>query len=203
MASTSSISVAAVANAAGVDGERAEEVGRDPEQAERAGVAREAHPVGREDVPELVIPQIRRQPAGQPQPAPVGTGFGEGAQRLGERRDARGVALGEPHGERVEEHVARVRRGSPVRRAHGLRHLALARAAAEPPGVHGRRDRLEIGLAGRAHLAQGVQPPGRLEQQRRRVATAPGGERDLRAQPLQPRALELVDRRELGVAEER
>ena len=89
----------------------------------------------------------------------------------------------------------------PARRARGLGDLALVRAGAEAPGEHRRRDRLEVGLAG--HLGvQGIEPPGRLEQQRRRVAPAPAGEHDLRAQPLQPRALELVDRPELGGGQE-
>jgi hypothetical protein len=43
IASTSSISVAAVAKAPGVDGERGQVVGHDREEAERAGVARDAH----------------------------------------------------------------------------------------------------------------------------------------------------------------
>ena len=185
-----------------MDGERAEVVRHDPEQAERAGVARQAHAVVREDVPELVVPQVRCQAAGQAQPAPVGFRFRERPQCLRERGDARGVALGEPRGERVEEHVARVRCGPTLRRTDGFRHLALARTGPEAPRVHGRRHRLEVGLAGHRGVER-VQPPGRLKQQRRRIATAPGGERDLRTQPLQPRALELVDRRELGGAEKR
>ena len=93
--------------------------------------------------------------------------------------------------------VGRARGGARGRRARGLGHLALVRAGAEAPGEHRRRERLEVGLAGHRGV-QALEPPGRLEQQRRRVAPAPAGEHDLRAQPLQPRALELVDRPELG-----
>ena len=146
-------------------------------------------------VPELVVPEILREAARQPQPAPVlsaAVGLGERAQRPRERRDRRRIALGEPRHEGVEEQVGRARRRRPVRRARGLGDLALIRAGAEAPGEHRRRDRLEVGLAGHRGV-QGIEPPGRVEQQRRRVAPAPAGERDLRAQPLQPRTLELVD----------
>jgi hypothetical protein len=61
--------------------------------------------------------------------------------------------------------------------------LTLIRAGAEAPGEHYRRDRLEVGLPGHRGV-QGIEAPGRLEQQRRRVAPALAGERDLRAQPL-------------------
>ena len=40
--------------------------------------------------------------------------------------------------------------------------------------------------------------PGGIEQERRSVAAAGAGERDLRAQPLHPRALKLVERGKLG-----
>ena len=183
---------------------RGEVVGHVREQAERAGVARDAHAAGREHVPELVVPEILREAARQPQPAPVlfvAVGLAERAQRLRERRDRRRVPLGEPRHEGVEEHVGRARGVHPVRRARGLGHLALIRAGAEAPGEHRRRDRLEVGLAGHRGV-QGIEPPGRLEQQRRRIAPAPAGEHDLRAQPLQPRALELVERPELGGREQ-
>jgi hypothetical protein len=94
----------------GVDVERGEVVECVGEQAERAGVAREAHAAGREQVPELVVPEILREAAGQPQPAPVlaaAVGLAERAQRLRERRDGRRVAHGEPRHEGVEEHVKR------------------------------------------------------------------------------------------------
>ncbi len=71
------------------------------------------------------------------------------------------------------------------------------RAGAQAPGEHRRRERLQVGLPGQRGV-QRIEPPGRLEQQRRRVAPALARERDLGAQPLQPRALELVDRPELG-----
>ena len=128
-------------------------------------------------------------------PPPSGSSNARSACESGATR--RRVALGEPRHERVEEHVGRRPGRRPARRARGLGHLALIRAGAEAPGEHRRRDRLEVGLAGHRGV-EGLEPPGRLEQQRRRVAPAPAGEHDLRAQPLQPRALELVERPELG-----
>ena len=94
----------------GMDVERGEVVERVREQVERAGVAREAHAAGRERVPELVVPEILREAARQPQPAPIvsaAVGFGERAQRPRERRDGRRIPLGEPRHEGVEEQVGR------------------------------------------------------------------------------------------------
>ena len=53
-----------------MDVERGEVVERVGEQVERAGLARQAHAVGRKQVPELVFPKILREAARQPQPAP-------------------------------------------------------------------------------------------------------------------------------------
>ena len=55
------------------------------------------------------------------------------------------------------------------------------------------RERLEIRLAGQRRV-EWLEPSGRGEQQRRGVAAAPAGEHDLRAQPLETRALKLVER---------
>ena len=173
----------------GMDVERGEVVERVREQAERAGVARDAHAAGREHVPELVVPEILREAARQPQPAPVlsaAVGLAERAQRPRERRDRRRVPLGEPRHEGVEEQVGRARRLRPARRARGLGHLALIRAGAEAPGEHRRRDRLEVGLAGHRGV-QGIEPPGR-----RRAAAAArrarAGWRTRSARPTAPAA---------------
>ena len=187
-----------------MDVERGEVVERVREQVERAGVTREAHAAGRERVPELVVPEILREAARQPEPAAIlsaAVGFAERPQRPRERRDGRRVPLGVPRHEGVEEQVGRALGLRPGRRACGLGDLALVRTGSEAPGVHRRRDRLEVGLAG--HLGvERIEPPGRLQQQRRRVAPAPAPEHDLRAQPLQPRALELVDRPERGAVQQ-
>ncbi len=66
-------------------------------------------------------------------------------------------------------------------------------AAHQPVGRERRGERVEVGLA-RERRVQRLQPLGGLEQQRRSVAAARRGERDLRAQQLCPRAVELVQR---------
>jgi hypothetical protein len=54
-----------------------------------------------------------------------------------------------------------------------------------------------MGLASH-HGVERLEAPGGIEEQRRSVAATRAGEGDLRAQPLQPRALKLVERGELG-----
>ena len=85
----------------------------------------------------------------------------------------------------------------PPAQPSGLGGLADARLVAEATGEHRRRHRLEMGLASHRGVER-FEAPGGIEQQRRSVAAARAGERDLRAQPLQPRALKLVERGELG-----
>jgi uncharacterized protein YbjT (DUF2867 family) len=117
-----------------MDVERGEVVERVREQVERAGFARYAYAAGREHVPELIVPDILREAARQPQPLPVLTaavGFPERAQRPRERRDGCRVPLGEPRHKGVEEPVGRARGRHPVRRARRLGHLTLIRAGAE------------------------------------------------------------------------
>ncbi len=69
--------------------------------------------------------------------------------------------------------------------------------SAETTGEHRRRHRLEMGLASHRGVER-FEAPGGIEQQGRSVAAARAGERDLRAQALQPRALKLVERGKLG-----
>ena len=76
-----------------MDIECGEEVGHARKQSERAGVAGDAHPAGRELVPELVVPEILGQATRQPQPTHVSCGqslhVAERAERVPERRHAR------------------------------------------------------------------------------------------------------------------
>ena len=172
------------------------------EHAERARLARNAQRARRELVPQLVVPQVLGQAARQPEPAHVASRqsllAAERAERLPERRHTGRVAVGEPRRQAVEEQVGRALRLRRRRRSpSGLAGLADPRLAAESAGVHRRRHRLEMGLAGHRGVER-FQAPGGIEQQRRRVAAARPGEHDLRAQPLQPRALKLVQRSKLG-----
>ena len=182
--------------------ERGEIVGHVREQVERAGVACDAHPARREHVPELVVPEILGEAAGQPQPAHVARRqslhVAEPIERLTERRQTGRVALGEPRRQGVEEQVDRAWRLRCRRRSLSrLGNLANPWPVAEAAGEHRRRNRLEMGLASQRAVER-FEAPGGIEQQGRRVAAARAGERDLRAQALQPRALKLVERGKLG-----
>ena len=182
--------------------ERGEVVGHMREQAERAGVACHAHPARREHVPELVVPEILGQATRQPQPTHVPCGqslhVAEPVERVPERRHTRRVALGEPRGQPVEEQVDRAWRLLCRRPSlSGLGHLADVRFVAESAGEHRRRHRLEMRLASHRGVER-FEAPGGIEQQGGSVAAARAGEHDLRAQPLQPRELKLVERGKLG-----
>ena len=185
-----------------MDVERGKVVERVREQVERAGVARDAHAARREHVPELVVPEILGQATRQPHPPHVASGqsvhVAELVERAPERRQTGRVALGEPCGQPVEEQVDRAwRLGCRWPSLSGLGGLTDARLVAEATGEHRRRDRLEMGLASHRGIER-FEAPGGMEQQGRSVAAAGAGERDLRAQPLQPGALELVERSKLG-----
>jgi hypothetical protein len=110
-------------------------------------------------------------------------------ERVSERRHTGRVAVGESRRQAVEEQVDRAWRLRCRRRSlSGLGSLAHAGAIAEPTREHRRRHRLEMRLASHRGVER-LQAPGRIEQQGRSVAAAGAGERDLRAQALQPRAL--------------
>ena len=61
----------------------------------------------------------------------------------------------------------------------------------QPAGVDRGHQGFEIGLPGQLGI-QGLQPLRGSQQQRRRVATAPQGKRDLRPHPLHVRKAELA-----------
>jgi hypothetical protein len=81
-------------------------------------------------------------------------------------------------------------------RAAGGDHTDVAYGA-EAPGVDRCGERFEVGLAGEAGV-QRNEALCRVEQHRQGLVAALAGERDLRAPPLQPGALELVEGPELG-----
>ena len=116
-----------------------------------------------------------------------------------QRRPRRRRSLGEPHRQAIEEQVDRPWRLRCRRCAAGcLGGLAQPDARAEAAGEHRRSDRFEVGLT--------RQPRRRAARAVWRRSSSSGGaslprargERDLGAQPLQPCALELVERAELG-----
>src|SRR5439155_14516318 len=69
-------------------------------------------------------------------------------------------------------------------------------AVAELPGEDACRERLEARLPRQVGVKRD-EPYGRVEQQWRSVAASAQRERDLRAQPLEPRPLDLVEPRQL------
>jgi hypothetical protein len=68
---------------------------------------------------------------------------------------------------------------------------------AESSGVYRRGERFEVGLAGQLGV-EGNETFRGVEQQRQSLVAALAGERDLRTEPLQPGAPELVEGAELG-----
>ena len=109
------------------------------------------------------------------------------------------VALGEPRRQPVEEQVDRAWRLLAAAGAACAASASLADVwlAAEATGEHRCRHRLEMRLASHRGVER-LEAPGGIEQQGRSVAAARARERDLRAQPLQPGALKLVERGKLG-----
>ena len=157
-------------------------------------------------MPHLVVPQILCDAARQPKPARVvliaSVFSAERLQRSPQRRYACCVALGEARRQAIEEQVDRPRRSRRRRCGPGgLGRLPHPDGAAEPAGEHRRSERFEIRLA-RQRGIERLEAFGGLEQQRWGVAAAPAGERDLCAQPLQPRALKLVERAHLRGGEQ-
>ena len=186
IASISSTSAAAAANSpactcsAGAVGER------DRQHGQRAGLAGERTPRGGERVPDLVVPQVLRDAAARATAS--GCSSCSATRSRGtrsaplERRRAGRVALCEQRRQAVEEQVARRARRR-RRGAGGLRPPPARRPIAETAGEHRRGERLQVRLA-RQRRVERLEPPGGVEQQRRRVAAAPQRERDLRAQPV-------------------
>jgi hypothetical protein len=82
-----------------------------------------------------------------------------------------------------------------------LGDLSLVRPRGEATREHRRDDRLEVCLPSQRWV-KGLEAPCGTQQQRRRVAAALVRERDLGAQPLQPRPLERVERPQLGGSQE-
>ena len=90
-----------------------------------------------------------------------------------------------------------------ARRGSGrLGGLQSTGVGVEASGVHGRSEGLEVGLA-RQRGVERLEPSGGIDKQGGSVAAAREDERDMRAQQLQPRALKLVERGQLGGRQQR
>ena len=187
----------------GLDLDLGEVVERERKPAQRAVRPGQPDLAGGELEPRLVVPQIHRdevighaQPVQLRRPGPVAV------QRLAEQGGGRRVPVGQPHRQAAEQQLGVL--GLPVPRscrsgrARDLERVLPAGQAADVDGGH---EGLQIGLPGQARV-QVLQPLGRLEQQRRRVAPSSQRERDLRPHPLHQRVAELTQRPDLGRGQE-
>ena len=170
---------------------------RDGQERERAGAARELEMARGQLVPRLIIGQRPGDAGGQPQPAQLVL-LGERlvterAQRDLQRRRPRNVAVVGKEGEPVEQQTAGTRSGLHVCGQNGRRDLARIASAHQPVGGKGSRERFEVRPA-RERRVQRLEPPGRLEQQGRSIATPRHREGDLRVQQLGTGLVELVQR---------
>ena len=148
-------------------------------------------------VPRRVIGQRPGDAGGQPEPAqlvllrqPL---VPERAERDLQRRRRRDIALAGKEGEPVEQQIAGARGGLPVGGQNGRRDLAGIASAHQAARGKRRRERFEVGLA-RERRIQRLEPPGRLEQQGRSIASPRHREGDLRVQQLGTGLLERVQR---------
>ena len=165
----------------------------------------------RQSMPRLVVPQVGcdrlgRHRAGQPQPAFVVLAgpvlLPERLERSSERRHAGRVAFGEPRRQPIQEKVDRAwRPRSRPRGARGLGGVLHGAGTGEPTDEDRCSERFEVGLTrqGRHRTARGAWPRRAAMPERR---SARAGERDLCAQPVEARALELVERSDRGGREE-
>jgi hypothetical protein len=172
-------------------------IGKDERQrGQRPCLPNEFEVTRREHRPGAVVPEIKRNPAGEPEPASLlrrqcrlST---ESTQCPLQDWDARRIPVGKPDRQPLEQEVGRRGRlGRRRPREGGLAHLDNAGAAGEPAGEHRCRERLQVGRSS-ARRVDRLEFAGSLEQEWRRVATAPGRKRDLRTQQLHPGALDLV-----------
>jgi hypothetical protein len=167
------------------------------EDRERARVPSELHLASRQRMPRLVVPQIPRDPAGQPKPAGrlvAAAGFPEGLKCLLEGPDGGGVPLGEADHQAVEQKVDQSGRSwcrGP--RSDRLRNLGSGAAYAEAAAEDCCCERLEICLTREPGLER-LESPRSPEQKLRGLAAASQGECELRAQPLPTGELQVVER---------
>ena len=157
-------------------------------------------------MPHLVVPHLRSDATGQPQPADVILALAacaaECIERLLEHGCARSGTLGEASGERIEQQIVGARR----RRCRGrgacrLRHVELVALAPEATSEDGRAERFEIGVA-RQSLVEGLEQLRGPEQQGRRIVATPERKGDLSAEASESCALKCVQGTRLSHGED-
>ena len=155
-----------------------------------------------QQVPALVVPQYLGGEHAEPEPAHLllcGNVLDRGgAERPLEGRRRSRVALRDQQHQAIYHQIGRTWwLWCPARGLGGLGRLTQTATCSETAGVQRRGERLQVGLARQPGI-EWFETSGGLQQQRRGVASAAGGERDLPAQQVGPGALELVERLCLG-----
>jgi hypothetical protein len=148
--------------------------------------------------PEVVVPQRAGGRLGHPAPPESvlhgDVGAGEYARGLPQRPGRCGWPVDDQPGQAVQDQIDRAKRVAARRECPGCPgYLVQIARSRQSSGEQGRHPRAEVGLARQIEVER-LQPLGRLEQQRGRVAAQTRGERDLTAQQVHPSALHLVQR---------
>jgi hypothetical protein len=181
---------------------RARAIGeRDGEDGEGAGLAGDPYLTDGDLLPGLVVPQLRCDATGQPEPADVLLLL-DNLQGAPQGMNPRDIAFGDTAGHAVQEQIDRPRRFRPRGRGQSsLGHLHHTGVTAEPTGEDGGSERIEMRLTRQLGVER-FEPLGRLEQQRWRIVPSPASERDLGVQPDRPRPVELIERAQLRRGEQ-
>ena len=168
-----------------------EMVERDRKHPEGAGAAGQLNASGGQVVPTVVVEQLRRDASSEPRPAdahPLALALLPKRRECALQRGcARGVPLGEPNRQPVDEHVHGTRS---IRYARCLESCArdLHRPRPEPARGACGAEGGQIRVAGKGNVKR-FKLPRRVEQQRQRVGGAPQIH-DLALQELQPGAIQ-------------
>ena len=212
IARSSSTSTAAAASSPAASAAAGEEVERELQLHERAGVAGDLRPGATASACQASASHSsraispRRPRAGEPEPAAEVAGAASSAstvERPLQRRRGRRVALGQPERERVEHDVHRAGRGGRRRRgARGLGRLEQCARVLEVAGPDRRPERLEVRLRARAGVER-LEAPGRAAEQRaRRRRRGAGRTRSSPRRCSTSAACSAVERSRLGRGEQ-
>ena len=181
---------------------------RDRKVSKRSRVTCEPNRARREFIQQRVVPQFAGEEPCQPEPprAASATVLGVAAkhlQRGPQRRCRCAVSVREPRRDAVQQQIDRARRRRLGGRcADSLGDLSEGGVSAEASGEDRRAERFEVRLAGES-VVEAFEALGRIEEQRRGVASPSAGEHDLGPQPRQLGLLKVVERADLRGRDER
>ena len=169
-----------------------EVVERDRHACQRAGVAGPSGMAGRERERRFVVPQFRGGAAREPEPADVVRAV-ELPHRQPQRRGGGRVAVGKQHRQPIEQTVGCARRRGRWRRASGRRDLRQAAMRAATAREDRRFERFQVRVTCESDVER-LECLRGFEQQLRCVAFPASCKRQLRSQPLEPCAVQVVQR---------